>query len=437
MSGRSASDASNFDNFIRGLRGALPYLEEYYNETFVIKISGNTLQQQNLSGILDDLILLYRLGIKIIIVHGAGPQIEEALRLHDTDKTIDGRLVVSTPLLPIVQQAIATTNWNLITKMNRYQRDIFPFSGHFIQAEKVTFSQETAPHCLGKVHDINIQAFQHAFSHHYLPIIAPFATGEKGRLWILEPNQIALEVAARLRTRKLIILDSAENLPLHEMDQLRETTSGKMAQWLQKTPSVKMETRLQIKALIEACERGVERCHWLNSAIDGAILGEILTSAGTGIMVTNSAYERTRFAKMPDIHRITEILDKPVNGLILVHKSPTYLEQHIENFLVFCIDEELAGCCELIFSEESKSAEIASLAVKQEYRNRGIGKQLIAAAQEQAILSDHTLLFALTTQASHIFTASGFKEIDPNQLPQKKRENYDFQDSLIYGKYLS
>ena len=90
MSGRSDSDSSDFNNFIRGLRGALPYLEEYYNETFVIKISGNTLQQQNLSGILDDLILLYRIGIKIIIVHGAGPQIQEALHFHDhTGKIID------------------------------------------------------------------------------------------------------------------------------------------------------------------------------------------------------------------------------------------------------------------------------------------------------------------------------------------------------------
>ncbi|MBF0278516.1 MAG: amino-acid N-acetyltransferase [SAR324 cluster bacterium] len=438
MSGRSDTDSSDYNNFIRGLRGALPYLEEYYNETFVIKISGSTLQQQNLSGIIDDLILLYRIGIKIIIVHGAGPQIRQALHFHNhPGKTIEGRLLVAAPSLPIVQQAVATANWNLITKMNRYGRDIFPFSGHFVQAEKTSFSEETEPHCTGKVHDINVKALQHAFSHNYLPIIAPFATGEKGRLWILEPNQIALEVAVRLRTRKLVILDCEENLPIFEVDQLRETTTKKMAQWLEKSTSIKIESRMQINALIEACERGVERCHLLNSSVDGAVLGEVLTSAGTGIMVTNSAYERIRFAKLHDIYRITQILDQPANNSALVRKSHTYLEQHIENFLVFCIDEELAGCCELIFSDESKSVEIASLAVKQEYRNRGIGKQLIAAAQEQAILHHQTMLFALTTKASHIFTASGFKEIDPNRLPQKKRTDYDFQDSLIYGKFLA
>ena len=158
-----------------------------------------------------------------------------------------------------------------------------------------------------------------------------------------------------------------------------------MRQWLHQATRLTYEPRLQLQTLVEACERGVERCHWLDSNIDGTILGEILTSAGTGIMLSNSTYERVRFAMLPDVHHIKQILEKPISELVLVHKSSAYLEQHIENFLVFFgIDEALAGCCELIFYKENKSLELASLAVKQEYRNRGIGKQLIAAAQEQA-----------------------------------------------------
>lgn len=438
MPKQAKPDPSNFNDFLRGLRGALPYLEEFYDETFVIKISGNTLQQPNLPGILDDLILLYRIGIKIILIHGAGPQIQETLQEQGKIGIMqEGRLFVSPLLLPIVQQAIATANWNLLTKLSRYGRDIFPFSGHFIQAEKTIFANETEPHCTGNVYDINTKALQHAFAHHYLPIIAPFAIGERGRLWILEPNEIAMEVAARLRVRKLIILDSEENFPQMHIDALRETTTENMHQWLKKTPSLNPQTRLQAQALTEACERGVERCQWLNSSVDGVLLGETLTSAGMGIMVTNSVYEHTRFAKLNDIHHIIQILEKPINDLILVHKSPTYLEQHIENFLVFCIDEELAGCCELIFFEESHAIEIASLAVKEIYRNRGIGKQLIVAAQEQAKLKGQKMLFALTIQASHLFLTNGFTEILPGQLPQAKRVDYDFRDSLIYGKRLS
>ena len=438
MSAKSNSNASQFNDFIYSLRGALPYLEEFYNETFVVKITGNTLQQQNVSGILDDLILLYRTGIKIIIVHSANAQIRQALQFHGLEENIvEGRIVVPMESLTIVQQAIATTNWELITKLSRYGRDIFPFSGHFVQAEKASFCQVSELHCNGNVKDIHVNSLREAFAHHYLPIIAPFAIGENGRLLILEANQIAREVATRLRARKLIVLESRENFPFKDIYALRETKPEAMRQWLQQATKLTYEPRLQLQALIEACERGVERCHWLDSTIDGTILGEILTSAGTGIMLTKSAYEHIRFAKLPDVHHIRQILEKPLSELVLVHKSSTYLEQHIENFLVFCIDEALAGCCELIFYEENKSLEIASLVVKQEYRNRGIGKQLIVAAQEQAVLGKQTLIFALTTTSSHIFTANGFKEIRPDQLPQQKRKNYDFEESLIYGKFIS
>ncbi len=430
------TNSSGVYEFARGLRDALPYLEEFYQETFIIKISGKTLQQQNLPSILDDLILLYRVGIKVIIVHGAQPQIQEALHFHGhTPIEEQGHLVVTAPLIPIVQQAIATTNWELITKLSRYGRGIFPFSSHFVQAQQHSFTIPTEPHFTGDVHDINMNALQNAFTHHYLPIIPPFAIGKKGRLWILEPNQTALEVAVRLRARKLIILHSEEP-QFPEISGLRETTTDNMKHWLQNHQSLKTVSRLQAHALIEACERGVERCHWLNSNIDGALLGEILTSAGTGCMITNSIYECVRFAKLNDVHRIIQILEKPIKDLVLVHKSHAYLEQHIENFLVFCIDEELAGCCELILFKDSKTAEIGSFAVKEEYRNRGIGKQLIAAAQEHALQKNCSFLFALTTKASHIFKSSGFKEYLPDQLPQSKMENYDSHHSIVYGKLL-
>ena len=130
MSAKSDSSTSQYKDFIYGLRGALPYLEEFHNETFVVKITGNTLQQQNLSGILDDLILLYRIGIKIIIVHGANAQIRQALQFHGhEEKTLEGRILVPVDSLPVAQQAIANTNWELITKLSRYGSDIFPFSG--------------------------------------------------------------------------------------------------------------------------------------------------------------------------------------------------------------------------------------------------------------------------------------------------------------------
>ncbi len=435
MPAHSNRRTSNFSEFIRYLRRSLPYLEEFHNETFVIKISGDTLLQNNLPSILDDLVLLHRIGVKIIVVHGAHKQILELLEYHQKEvQYYDGRLLVTEELLPIVKQAVADANWNLMTKLGRHGNSIFPFSGHFIQAQKLSFP-DFENHFIGEVGEINSHALLHATNQHYLPIIPPFAPGPHRGLFILDASQIALEVAVYLRARKLIML-STENSFLNLAIRPEETTTEAIKQWLQTQSTIDSETEHQVRALVEACQRGVERCHLLDSTVDGALLGEILTPSGAGIMITNSPYERIRRGRLSDLPMIMEILVKPLRDLSVVHKDYNYLEGNISNFMVFCVDEELVGCCELIAFEENQSMELASLAVKEGYRNRGIGKQLITAAIRQAKQQKRKLLFALTMQATHVFLSSGFKEIHPDKLPQKKRENYDFHESLIYGKFL-
>ena len=139
---------------------------------------------------------------------------------------------------------------------------------------------------------------------------------------------------------------------------------------------------------------------------------------------------------MGDVHMIAEILEKPMRDNAIVFKSPQYLEQNIENFIVFCIDEEVVACCELVSYRENQSVEIATLAVKEAHRNRGIGKKLVRAAVDQAEVERKRFIFALTTKAGHLFDGLGFNKLPPDQLPHSKRENYDYEGSSIYGKYL-
>jgi len=429
--------ASGFTEFIHNLRGALPYLEEFHKETFVIKISGNTLQQQS-SGVLDDLVLLYRVGIKIILVHGATPQIQEILKFHEkTGRVEEGRLIVDESLLPLIQQAIASANWDLMTRLNGYGDDIIPFSSHYVQAEKKVFPHITEDYFTGSVCDINTKALQQATDQGYLPIIPPFAIGEQGRLWILDPNQVALEIAARLRARKLIILTEELGFEETNLSHIQEMTTDDMKQWIEEHKKISDNLRLSLGALIEACERGVERCHLLRGSVDGSLLAEVLTSTGVGTMITNRSHTKIRSARLSDVHMIMDILGQPMQDKAVISRSPLYLEQHIANFLVFCIDEELIGCCELVPYEENQSMEIACLAVNKAHRNGGIGRQLVFAALNQAKEERKKLVFALSSQRSHVFLRSGFKEISPEQLPEKKRINYDYEDSLVYARNLN
>ena len=85
-----------------------------------------------------------------------------------------------------------------------------------------------------------------------------------------------------------------------------------------------------------ACERGVTRCHWLDATKEGALLTEMLTSGGIGLMVTNTAYRQVRAAKPSDIPQVWGLLSGPMRDASIVMRSTSYLEQHIERYRLFC-----------------------------------------------------------------------------------------------------
>ena len=426
------------DSFIKNLRASLPYLEKFYNEIFVIKFSGYTLQQDNFSSLLDDLILLRRIGIKIILVHGAAPQVNDLIKLNGHSGGYkDGELFISPTTFPIAQRAIAATNWELITKLSNYGSDFFPITGHFLYARKKSMPDSPGAKFIGEIKDINMAAIHNVLEQNYIPIISPLSAGKYSGQYLLDPNHIGLEVAARIRAKKLIIVSSENGDLKHQLEDSRQYTTLDIKSWLNKGTINNKLTENQLSVLVQACERGVERCHLLDGSIDGILLGEILTSSGVGMMITNHSFQTVRQAQIGDIHMIAEILKKPVLETAVLSKSYHYLEEHIENFIVFSIDSEAVGCCELITYEENQSVELATLAVKESHRNRGIGKQLVRAAIEQAIQRRRKLLFALTTTAGHLFTAMGFTIQTPAQLPERKREKYDFSESIIFAKFLN
>ena len=102
--------------------------------------------------------------------------------------------------------------------------------------------------------------------------------------------------------------------------------------------------------------------------------------------------------------------------------------------MVYCVDEDVVGCCEIIQYVDGSAAEIASLAVDKSYRNKGIGSELVREAVKEMRSGDFRLVFALSTSVSNIFTQCGFEQISPEELPEEKRKNYEFQESIVYGR---
>ena len=413
--------------FIHNLRSALPYLEEFDQQTFVIYLSGELIEVQN-SRVIEDLALLQQVGIRIVLVHGAELQIRNLYASQGLDyHTEDGIFVAEETNMPFIEQAVSSANWKLLSRLRSCARQLQPFTGHFLLAEKKNFSGNNDSHFTGSVCGIDLETLRQAAADSKLAIIPPFSLGEKGRLWILDPIQVAFEVATRLRAKKLIMLDT---LPLTNFDNTdsSEITTDSISQWLKKDPDLPLVQKIQLTAMTEACVRGVERCHLLDGSIEGVLLAELLTPKGAGVMITNSSYKRIRPARLNDLQSIMEILSSPAQHSAIVSRTPEYIERQV--------DEDVVGCCEIIQYADGSAAEIASLAVDKSYRNQGIGSELVREAVKELRSGDIKLVFALSTAVSHIFTQCGFKQISPEELPEEKRKNYEFRESIVYGRSL-
>ena len=139
-------------------------------------------------------------------------------------------------------------------------------------------------------------------------------------------------MATRLRAKKLIVLDTFP-LPKFDNTDFSEIITDSISKWLEKEPDLPSAQKIQLTTLTEACVRGVERCHLLDGSIEGALLAELLTPKGAGVMITNSSYKRIRPARLNDLQPIMEILSSPAHHSAIVTRRHEYLERQIVNYM--------------------------------------------------------------------------------------------------------
>ena len=407
---------------MRALRGSLPYLEEFHHQIFVVCVNGELLRSNVAPEIMEELALLHRVGIQLVLVHDS-----QQLNQPSLDTSSFPVAVVRKDLEKIHQQ-VATINWEFLTKLSLYGHGIMPLSGHFVTARAdERFPTQEMDLANGVVQEVDLVAIRETLQLRHTPLLAPWGTGQRGRLWLLEARELASEIAVHLQAKKLILLEDTPS-PLMEKD--RNTSI--LRQWLRQQTSVSEINRLRLECMATACERGVTRCHWLDATKEGALLTETLTSGGIGLMVTNTAYRQVRAAKPSDIPQVWGLLSGPMRDASIVMRSTSYLEQHIERYRLFCQDEDVLGCCELISYPEQQTVEIAALSVALAHRNQGIGRELISVVLGELKRQGSQRAIALSTREDNVFMNCGFKECSLEDLPPDKRFNYDSPQSKIY-----
>jgi amino-acid N-acetyltransferase len=408
------------NSHILWFRDASPYISAHRDKTFVIYLGGQGIEHHNFSNIIADIVLLQSLGIRLVLVHGAAPQIETALALQGKSSDfVDGIRVTHPDILSAVEFGVGQARSKLeaeLCKAPRHHQELALASGNHIKARPLGIHQGVDFHNTGRVRKVNSSAIRKQLDTGALVVISPLGYSPSGEVFNINSLEVAAEVASALLADKLIILEG----------DLKDE-SGLLVNEIQ-VSDIDAKTLNHIDPLAiarHACLKGVERCHLLDPDLDGVVLNELFTRDGVGTQVVRKSYEEVRTARADDVGGIIDLIAPLEADGILVKRSRERLEAEIGKFIVIDRDGTIVGCAALYGYGDI--AELACLVTHPDYRDGTRGDALLDAIRHRAREESFSRLFVLTTHTAHWFTERGFEETVLTDLPLERQNLYNYQ----------
>ncbi|MEX2489391.1 MAG: amino-acid N-acetyltransferase [Pseudomonadales bacterium] len=426
---------------VKWFRDSSPYINAHRHRTFVLYLGGEALLHANFENIISDLVLLNSLGVRLVVVHGATPQIDDHLSACKIacDHAFDNR--ITTPeVLGKVREVVGLIQSDIQSRLSMglvhspmYRADIVVTSGNYVKAKPLGIREGIDFHNTGEVRRINSETINRHLAQDDIVLISPLGYSPSGEIFNLDGVNLAREVATSLLADKLIVFTPYEGV----MDKAGQVISELEAAAIDNDLLESTEDALHktLKAARQACLTGVNRCHLISYAEDGALLEELFTRDGSGTQVARVSYEQIRAGTPEDVRGIIELIEPLEQQGILVKRSRELLESEVEHFTVIERDGMIVSCAAL-YPFDNKG-ELACLATHEDYRNNDRGELLLNAIESRARALNLDGIFVLTTQAAHWFTERGFEPGDLSRLPAGRKSLYNYQrNSKVFEKSL-
>ncbi|WP_300474369.1 amino-acid N-acetyltransferase [uncultured Psychrobacter sp.] len=428
--------------YVHWFRNSAPYINTHRGKTFVIMFGGEAVKHPNFSTLIHDFALLHSLGIKLVLVHGARPQIETNLKeVNITSPLHKDIRLTPREAMPSILQAVGAIRLQIEAQLSMglanspmYGSRIDAVSGNFVTARPYGIRDGVDYQMTGEVRSIDVDAIKNNLLHNHIVILGSMGYSATGEVFNLLAEDVALSAAVALNADKLIFLGEEADIedngrPLHEM------IPNEVDRFLRER-DINHEINYFLHCASDACRQGVHRTHIISYAKDGALLEELFTRDGSGTLISHDPYEEIRRANIDDVVGLIELLTPLEEQGILVARSRERIEQEIDNYSVIERDGMILGCAALNPIDES-SAEVACVAIHPDYRSGSRGADLLAFLEQQARSHGVHKLFVLTTRTAHWFVEQGFAEVDSSDLPEARREQYNNgRNSKVFQKIL-
>jgi amino-acid N-acetyltransferase len=431
--------------FVAWVRGAAPYIHAFRGRTFVVGFGGELAAGERAQSLAYDCNLLAALGIRLVLVHGARPQIDVELARRGLEPRFHhGLRVTDVDALECVKSAMAVTRFEVEALLSQGLPNtpmagsyIRVTGGNFITARPFGVVDGVDYQYTGAVRKIIAEEINADLDQQNVVLITPLGVSPAGEIFNLAMEEVAEAVAVALKAEKLIYLCDAPGLLDADGELVESVTADEAQGKLDTGEGLTEDLHLFLPCAIRAVRKGVARCHLIDRDLDGGLLLEFFTRAGVGTVVSRDPLFRLREATIEDVGALVALISPMEADGTLVRRGRELLEQEIERFTVVEHDGVLVGCAALYPFSEDNAAELACLAVVPEYRRAGLGDQLLKRIERRARVQRLERLFVLTTRTAHWFRERGFNEIGPEALPRQKRELYNFQRrSKVFVKTL-
>lgn len=423
---------------VEGFRHSVPYINTHRGKTFVIMLGGEAIEHENFSSIVNDIGLLHSLGIRLVVVYGARPQIDANLAAHHHEPLYHKNIrVTDAKTLELVKQAAGTLQLDITARLSMSLNNtplqgahINVVSGNFIIAQPLGVDDGVDYCHSGRIRRIDEDAIHRQLDSGAIVLMGPVAVSVTGESFNLTSEEIATQLAIKLKAEKMIGFCSSQGVTNDDGDIVSELFPNE-AQTRVEAQEEKGDynsgTVRFLRGAVKACRSGVRRCHLISYQEDGALFQELFSRDGIGTQIVMESAEQIRRATINDIGGILELIRPLEQQGILVRRSREQLEMEIDKFTIIQRDNTTIACAALYPFPEEKIGEMACVAVHPDYRSSSRGEVLLERIAAQAKQSGLSKLFVLTTRSIHWFQERGFTPVDIDLLPESKKQLYNYQ----------
>ncbi len=436
--------------FVPWFRSVAPYIHAHRGKTFVVAIAGELVAAGKLATFAQDLAILHAMGIKLVLVHGFRPQVEEQLKVKGhISRFSHGMRITDTVALDCAQEAAGQMRYEIEAAFSQglpntpmAHAQIRVVSGNFITARPVGILDGVDFQHTGLVRRIDAAGIRKAVDFGALVMLSPFGFSPTGEAFNLSMEDVAASAADALQADKLIYVTEVKGIPLNpadphsEIDTELALADAKRLLANLPNPVQPTDTAFYLQHAVKACEAGVERVHIVPFSVDGSVLMESFTHDGVGTMIVDEKLESLREATADDIGGILQLIDPFERNGTLVKRDRTEIERDIDHYTVIEHDGVIFGCAALYPYPESRTAEMSALTVSPDVQGQGDGERILKRVEQRAKASGLDSIFVLTTQTMHWFIKRGFAQVDPDWLPEarKRKYNWDRRSQVLVKK---